>query len=128
MLRVAVIILSLTMMAASLSGCWFLVGSAAGGAGTVFWLSGKLSSEMSSPYDRVIEATKRALSSLDMRLEKETYKEDVSQIMSKYADGKTVWIDIRPVTASTTKVEVRVGAAGDKAASSKIMERIKRYL
>lgn len=128
MLRIMAIILSITLVAGSLCGCWFLVGSAAGGAGTAFWLSGKLSSEMSHPYDRVIEATKRALNSLDMKLEKETYKEDVSQIISRHADGRTVWIDIRPVTSSSTKVEVRVGAKGDKAASAKIMERIKRYL
>ncbi len=49
--------------------------------------------------------------------------------MSKYSDGKTIWVDIRRITEASSKIEVRVGAvSGDKAAADRILKRIERYL
>jgi hypothetical protein len=49
--------------------------------------------------------------------------------MSKYTDGKTIWIDVRRISDRSSKVEVRVGAVeGDKEAADKIIKRIQRYL
>ena len=116
------------IFAVTLSGCALLFGAAAGGAGTAFWLSGKLSSQVGAPYERTIHSAKQALSSLKMEALKETHSDEVTQIKSKYSDGREVWIDIRPLSENATKVEIRVGARGDKAASSRILERIKKYL
>ena len=65
-----------------------------------------------------------------MRLEitKETIKEDVIQVMGNYTDGRTIWIDIRPLTETSSRIELRVGAKGDKEAAKKILNKIKRYL
>lgn len=115
-------------LAVNLCGCALLLAGAAGGAGTAFWLSGKLSDEVSSPYERTIHAAKKAMKSLDMEIDKETKSNEVTQIRSEYADGSEVWIDIRPLTQATSKIEIRVGIKGDKAASTKILERIKKYL
>jgi len=112
----------------SLSGCVLLFGAAAGGAGTAFWLSGKLSSEMNASYDQTVGAAKKALGSLKMTLAKEVRSEKVTQLKSEYADGREVWIDVRPLSDKMTKVEVRVGARGDKEASSKIIKQIEKYL
>lgn len=116
------------VFAITISGCVALFGAAAGGAGTAFWLSGKLSSQVEASYERTIQAAKQALKSLKMEVVKETRSDEVTQIKSEYSDGRDVWIDIRPLSESATKVEVRVGARGDKAASSKIVEEIKKYL
>ncbi|MCX5703526.1 MAG: DUF3568 family protein [Candidatus Omnitrophica bacterium] len=56
-------------------------------------------------------------------------EQNVAQIMSKYTDGKTIWIDVRRVTESSSEIRVRVGAVkGDKEAADKILKRILRYL
>ncbi len=112
----------------SLCGCALLVGGAAGGAGTAFWMSGKLSEEVNTSYEKTINAAKKALKSLDMAIDKETKLDEVTQIRSKYDDGREVWIDVRPLTQKTSKVEIRVGVKGDEAASTKIFKRIKKYL
>lgn len=125
--KISVFIISVFLVA-SLSGCATVLIAGAGGAGTAIWLSGKLSETVNAPYDRSIKAVKKALKSMNMPINKDTEKSDVTQIMSTYADGSETWIDIRPVTSSTTKIEIRVGMRGDKDASSKIFKVIKKRL
>lgn len=113
----------------SLSGCFFLFAGAAGGAGTAVWLGGKLTQEFHAPYQQTIDAAKRSLIALRLDLVKETRDETVTQLKSKYTDGKEIWIDIRKITANSTKVEVRVGAVHpDKEAADKILKKIQGYL
>ncbi|MDD5730807.1 MAG: DUF3568 family protein [Candidatus Omnitrophica bacterium] len=116
------------IVAVSLYGCVALLAGAAGGAGTAAWLSGKLSQEVNAPFDRSIAAAESALKSLNLVETKITKKEDVAQVMSNYTDGRTVWIDIHRVTQSSSKIEVRVGAAGDKEAAQKILNSIVKHL
>jgi len=113
----------------NICGCVALFAGAAGGAGTAAWLSGKLSEEVHYPFDRTVKAVKDALASLRLPLTKETIEADVAQIMSKYSDGKTIWVDIRKIADNSSKIEVRVGGVTpDKEAADKILKRIKRYL
>ncbi|MFA5117249.1 MAG: DUF3568 family protein [Candidatus Omnitrophota bacterium] len=110
-------------------GCVALLAGAAGGAGTAVWLSEKLSQEVNAPFDKAIKASVSALQSLHLEVTKETRQENIAQIISKYTDGKTVWIDIRRITDASSKIDIRVGAIdGDKEASSKILDEIKKYL
>jgi Protein of unknown function (DUF3568) len=126
--KIAVLVFGVILLT-SIYGCIALLAGAVGGVGTAAWLSGKLSQEVSAPFDRTIKATKSALRSLDMQVTKETVEYSVAQIISKYADGRTVWIDIRRIREASSKIEVRVGAVGgDKEASDMILKRISRYL
>lgn len=126
--RIAVFIL-MVFIAINLYGCFVLLAGAAGGAGTAAWLSGKLTEEVNYPLDRTVKATKSALASLKLPVTKETIETNVAQIMSKYTDGKTIWVDLRRVTDASSKIEVRVGAvSGNSEAADKILKRIKRYL
>jgi hypothetical protein len=109
-------------------GCLAVVAGAAGGAGTAAWLSGKLTQEFNATQAQAVSAVKSSLKSLGFDIEKETVKFDVAQIISKYSDGRTIWIDIHRITKKSQKIEVRVGAAGDKEAASKIMDQIERRL
>jgi hypothetical protein len=109
-------------------GCIALLAGAAGGAGTAAWLSGKLSQEVNVPLEKALKASKSALKSLKLKLAKETITGELVQVMSNYSDGRTVWIDLRRVSDEASRIEVRVGAAGDKEAARKILERILRYL
>lgn len=113
---------------ATFSGCTLLFGAAAGGAGTAFWLSGKVREEFVASYRETISATENALDSLAMKITKKTYSEDITQFKSIYSDGSTVWIDIRPILENKTEIEVRVGMRGNQSASAEILEKIKDYL
>jgi len=125
--KLAVIVLLLALVPC-LCGCFVLLAGAAGGAGAAAWLSNKLTQEVNAPFDKSIEASKAALKSLKLIVEKETRKDNVAQIMSNYTDGRTIWIDIHNLTPRTSRVEVRVGVSGDEEAARKIMDKILRYL
>ncbi len=126
--KITIFIASIFLLV-SLYGCaTVLIAGAAGGVGTAIWLSGKLSETVDVPFERAIAATKDALKSLDLKITKDTKKADVAQIMTLWTDGSETWIDIRPITKSRTKIEVRVGMRGDKAASTKILDAIKKRL
>jgi len=113
----------------SMYGCIALLAGGAAGAGTAVWLSDKLTQEFNAPYERTIDAAETALKSLKLGITKKTKEEEVTQLISKYTDGKEIWIDIRKITDNSTKVEVRVGVVSpDKIAAEKILSRIKRYL
>jgi len=110
-------------------GCVALLAGAVAGTGTAAWLSGKLTQEFNTSYERTINAAEKALRSLKLKVTKEAKEANVTQLKSKYSDGREIWIDIRKVTDNSTKVEVRVGAVSpDKAVADKILKRIQRYL
>jgi len=125
--RVCVLFFSVLLLV-SISGCVALLAGAAGGAGTAVWLSGKLTQEVNASFERTLQASKSALKSLKLEVTKETIKEDIAQVMSNYTDGKTIWIDIHRVSQKVSRLEIRVGAAGDKGAAHKILDKIIRYL
>ncbi len=128
MLKNVMLLILSTMLMLNLSGCFLFVAGAAGG-GTAIWLSGKMTQEFQAPYQRIIDSTKLALQSLDLEIVSEKQDEKVTQIKSRYTDGKEIWIDIHRMTENSTKVEVRVGAVNsDKEASSKILKRIQENL
>ena len=109
-------------------GCAALLVGAVGTAGTAVWLSGKLSQEVDASLDRSLEAAKSALKSLDLNITKETRTLDVVQVKSNYVDGKTIWIDIRRVSDSSSRIEVRVGVPGNKEAAQEVLNKIQEYI
>jgi hypothetical protein len=127
-MRKIIVLFAAGIFLINIYGCVAILAGTAGGAGTAAWLTGKLSENVNASYERTIKATKSALKSLRLEITKETRTESVTQIKSKYTDGREIWIDIRPITQSASKIDVRVGAIADKAASEKILKRITRYL
>jgi len=127
MQRLAVLMFT-GLLLINIYGCVAVVAGTAGGLGTATWLSGKLSQEVNASYERTIQATESALKSMRLAVIKKTIEKNIAQIMSKYTNGKTIWIDIRPISESISKIDVRVGAInGEKEAAGKILERVKRY-
>ncbi len=109
-------------------GCIAVVAGASG-AGTAVWLSGKLTQEVNAPYDRTVNAARQALKALRLEIARETREDNVTQLKSKYTDGKEIWIDVRRITENSSKVEVRVGAVSpDKKAADKILKKIQQNL
>ena len=121
--------LVVSLLALSTAGCFLFLAGAAGGGGTAVWLSGKLTQEFNSPFDRTISASEAALKSLNYEIKSEKKDDKVAQLKSNYSDGKEIWIDIRKTTENSTKVEVRVGAVNpDKDAAQKILKTIQSHL
>ena len=108
-------------------GCAALVVGAVGGAGTAAWLSGKISQDLDYSRDRVADAARSALKTLNLHIDKDTRAEDVTQIMSRYTDDNTIWIDVRPISRTRSTIEIRVGT-GNKDASRKLLEATKNFL
>ncbi len=112
----------------ALNGCVLFLGAAAGGAGTAYWFANKISDEVNASYEHTIEATRGAFTSLRLVVEKESRTDEVTQFISTYTDGSKVWVDVRPMGETKTKIDVRVGVKGDEAASTQILNRIKSRL
>jgi len=126
MRKVFVFLLSVLFLV-NVYGCAALVVGAVGGIGTAVWLSGKISQNLDYPRDKVADAARSALKTLNLHIEKDTRAEDITQIMSRYTDGNSIWIDIRPISMDRSTIEIRVGT-GNKEASRKLLEAIKNYL
>ena len=118
----------LVMMAVNVSGCVALLAGAAGGAGTGYWLSGKLTQEVDATIEEGFAAAKSALKSFGFAVTKEVKKDTVAQVVSEYTDGKTIWIDVHRISDDRSRLAVRVGAVSDEEAARKILDKILRYL
>lgn len=128
MLKKAILVFFTCLILINLTGCVALLAGAAGGVGTVTWLSGKLSQEVGFSFDHVLAAAKKAMRALNLETTKVTAEEHLTQITGKYADGRKIWIDIRRISSTASKIEVRVGVPGDKEAERKILDKINSYL
>jgi hypothetical protein len=121
----------LLALAVQISGCAeaVLVGvGAAGGAGAVLWAKGRMAEKFDMPLSKVHTATLAALKDLELPVKKDKKAGLKAKIESQFPDGKNVWIGIRAVTESSSKITVRVGTFGDKSRSQKILETIHRRL
>lgn len=128
MLRKIVTILCAGFILINCCGCLALIFGAAIGIGTAVWLEGKISQEVRADMDQCVIAAERAMDSLKYEITKKTVKADVAQIMGNYPDNRIIWIDIHRIDAKTSKLEVRVGATGEKEPEREIFNRIMHYL
>lgn len=126
--KILVLILA-SFLLMNVCGCVAILAGTAGSVGTAAWLSGKLTQDVDASFERTQKAAKSALESLKLTVEKETIEKNSGQIISKYSDGKNIWIDIHRLTPKRSKVEIRVGVVSpDKEAADKILKTIMKYL
>jgi hypothetical protein len=125
--KLASLVLAVVLLI-NIYGCAAVLVGTAGGAGTAFWLNGKLGDTVNAPISRAVKATTHALGAFKYSVTKTVVKEKVAQIMAKHSDERTIWIDIRYISEQASQIEVRVGARGDKEASQKILNKIISYL
>ena len=116
----------LLLMAGTLQGCpLILLGSGAAGGGVgVAYAKGELEQVHAAPYDRVWDATLRALRTLNIAVS-DTQKDQISaKAVGTRADGTAVVVSVLPVTKDSTSVRVRIGNFGDRPASERIQGQI----
>jgi len=124
--------LALIFCAVNLNGCIFLlipvaIGVAGGvgiGIGTAKWLSDKLVEQVPHPYDKTVQAARAGLKDLKIDIVKEADTDKLTQISSKYPDGRTVWINVAVVSPTVSRIEVRVGVWGGKKEAGTILDAI----
>ncbi|MBF0483800.1 MAG: DUF3568 family protein [Candidatus Omnitrophica bacterium] len=111
-----------------LSGCFLLVAAGAG-AGTAVWMSNKVTQTFEANFEKTTQAADKALSDLKLPTKKKTIETNVVKLVSESTQGKTIWIDITPISDKVTQVEVRVGAVeADKKLAGDILAMIKKKL
>jgi len=116
----------LLLMAGTLQGCPLILlgGGAAGGGAGVAYAKGELEQVHAAPYDRVWDATLRALRTLNIAVS-DTQKDQISaKAVGARADGIAVVVSVLPVTKDSTSVRVRVGNFGDRPTSERIQGQI----
>ena len=115
--------LVLTVGSLSCAGCIFLAAGAAG-VGTAKWLSEKATQEVNVPSAKVVKSAKGALEDMKANVYKETSAPEVAQILAKDVGGRQIWVDVRPIDAEHTRVDVRVGYSNGEKDAAKILENI----
>jgi hypothetical protein len=110
------------------SGCVVAVAGAAAGAGTVAFVEGKFVARLADPYEQVVHAVERAIPQLQLALVEEKRDALAARFTARTAVDKKVEITVTRESDNLAKLEIRVGAFGDKQASVLIFEQIKTNL
>jgi hypothetical protein len=111
-----------------LTGCAAVVGGGAGAGGTYTYLQGELKRTMEADYDRVWEATNKAVKDMELYVE-ETKKSSVSAQLKGYlASGDRFVIKLESQEPEFVHVRIRIGTLGDQDRSERIMNEIQKNL
>ena len=116
----------LLLMAGALHGCPLIIlgGGAAGGGAAVAYAKGELEQVHAAPYDRVWDATLRALRTLNIAVS-DTQKDQISaKAVGARMDETAVVVTVLPVTKDSTSVRVRIGSFGDRPTSERIQGQV----
>ena len=105
------------------SGC-LVVAAGAAGAGTVAYVRGELDATVGSDYERVIDASNRALDQVQFVRTSEKRDAFSAVIIARTAEDKKVEIRLTKEGDRLTKVQIRIGGFGNEKRSRVILERI----
>ena len=112
-----------------LSACsrkWAVIGAAAAavGTGAYFYVKGDLRRNYEAPMDKTWDATVKALEALKINVESKQNDALTGVINAKLADGKSLSVNLKRISESTTEVGVRIGTFGDRQRSEAIHDKI----
>ena len=106
---------------------FFGAGTAAGIAGYKYY-QGKLTVVYQAPFIETWDASLKALENLKCELLSEKHHLTSGKVDAKCTDGRPVTVSFEYKSARETKVDIRVGLLGNKAASMAIKDEIKKVL
>lgn len=112
-------------MIIGLAACAAVVAGGVVGAGGVIYEKGELTQTVNGSVPKVHKATVAALKEMKLPVLEDRYDHLTARMKSKLATGEDVKISLDSVSASTTKVGIRVGIVGDKDKSQAILDKIK---
>lgn len=114
-------------LAAGLGGC-LLVAAGAAGVGGYAYATGALTVREETGFERVHEASERAVEALEFRNLVVTKDALESTLECEQGDGTDVRIGLSRETDKVTKISIRVGVFGDEARSLQVLEAIRKEL
>lgn len=110
-----------------LTGC-VVVAAGAAGAGAVAYVRGEMTTTIDRDLDAVFRASQQALTKLEFAKVNDHKTGVDAELLARTALDKKVQIELKQVTPTLTKVEIRVGLVGDQDLSLTILETIKAEL
>ncbi|MBX3380517.1 MAG: DUF3568 family protein [Phycisphaeraceae bacterium] len=132
--RTAFPLLAAACSLAVLSGCFTPFDLAANAglgvaqAGTSTFIQGTLQAAFDKPIDRVLEASRRALTDLGYEITREDSGTHYAQLQAAQADDSSIVVKLRKSSETVTGLSIRVGLWGDNAVSRLILAEIEREL
>ncbi len=105
------------------TGCALLVGGAAVGTGSYFYVTGELERDYNAPYEKVWAACEKTMA--DMHAKDVKPVKDISQgTIYANIDDQEVRVNVYYMGPDVTSVAIRVGVFGDRTASKMLHEKI----
>jgi len=102
MIRTVVLLLIIPFILLNISGCWFIVGGAAGAAGAYAASKDTMQGETDMPYDSLWNAA-QAVARIRGAVKVEDYTKGTIELV---ADSSRVWIRLIRLTRATTRLRV----------------------
>lgn len=102
-------------------------------SGCVFVAAGmresqKAKQDFNVPYTKALEATKKALISLNLEFEEAIIKPDIAVVKGKYTSERTMYIEIFRISDNESRIAVRVGTSdAGRQDAQKILEEIEQF-
>jgi hypothetical protein len=120
----AAVVAGLAVSSAAMPGC-LIAAAAAAGAGTVAYVNGEFNGGVDAPARATAKAAEEVCKEMGLTIKSATATDVDGQVKATTGQDKSVAIDVKRVTDTTSKVSIRVGTFGDEALSSSIYEKIK---
>jgi Protein of unknown function (DUF3568) len=111
----------------ALYGCAAVIAGGAAGGATYVYTKGWVARDYNAGIDRAYKAGLEAANNLGMTVVEKSKKIASADIKMKKG-GKDYWIKMEETSKRRTTISIRSGIVGDKEASRKIHEEIKKML
>jgi len=110
------------------AGCAMVVAGGAGAGGTYTYLRGELKRTVKVDYERVWEATNKAVQDMELNVE-EIKKDSLSAKFKGYlASGDKFVIQLKSEDPEFVSISIRIGLIGDENKSERILQEIQKNL
>lgn len=123
-LRPLALIAVLSLILISAAGC-LLVGAAAAGGATYFYIDGEVTTSVEGSPPQVIEAAKLAMKDLSMPVIMSQADGLEGRLEARLGTENKAVIKVRFESQTSSKVRVRIGTFGDETQSRQIIDRIR---
>jgi len=97
-------------------------------AGTSSFIQGTLQAAFDKPIEKVLEASRRALTDLGYEITREDSGSHYAQLQGAQADDSSIVLKLRKSSETVTGLSIRVGLWGDNAVSRLILHEIEKEL
>src|SRR5262245_32024344 len=127
--RVALVLL-VSVLLFTTSGCLLFVAGAAAGAGAAgyAYANGVLKATEPAPLDRVWSASVDAMKDLEYSITKQAKDALTGNLTARNASDKKIEIQMKKLSENSTEISIRVGTFGDENLSRVILDKIKKRL